>query len=152
MTLMSEVEIGKDDVGSIAHQLRELKPNAPILLRMAEHGQILELKCEMPQCYCPKGRRHFAEAGSENTDWRPSPDHYPVLKSKDGQLRPENVRLAHVRCNQVDFEWRQRTARMLAEYKSLEEIATALNHDKKARTIHGTNKWTPASVRKAYVS
>lgn len=137
---------------SIAEQIRELRPNKRILVRMAEHGQILELKCEMPQCYCPRGRGHFSEPGSTNKDWRPSPDHYPVLESKGGGLTPDNVRLAHVRCNQVDFEWRQRTARMLAEGKSLEAIAVELNENEKVRTIHGTNEWTPSSVRKAYVS
>jgi hypothetical protein len=34
---------------------------------------------------------------------------------------------------------------------SLEAIAEKLNEDK-VRTIHGTNKWTAASVRKAFVS
>ena len=34
---------------------------------------------------------------------------------------------------------------------SLEEIAEKLNAEK-VPTIHGTNKWTAASVRKAFVS
>ena len=42
----------------------------------------------------------------------------------------------------------QRDAR---EEESLEEIADQLNV-KKVPTIHGTNKWTPVSVRKAFVS
>jgi hypothetical protein len=37
---------------SVADQLRELKVKG-ILVQMAERGQILELKCEMPQCYHP---------------------------------------------------------------------------------------------------
>lgn len=152
MTLMSGTKIGNDEVRSVADQLRELKPSKRILVQMAERGQIIELKCEMPECYCPRGRKHFAEAGSGDKHWRPSADHYPILESRDGRLTPDNVRLAHVRCNQVNFEWRQRTAQLLAEGKSLEEIATELNLNEKVRTIHGTNKWTPASVRKAYVS
>lgn len=143
---------GTNEHNSAVERMRDLRPSARILIRMAEQGQILEVKCEMPECYCPKGRKHFADPGSGDKHWRPSADHYPVLESKDGKLTSDNVRLAHVRCNQVDFEWRQRTAQMLAEGKSLEEIARALNNNDKVRMIHGTNKWTPASVRKAYVS
>ncbi len=40
---------------------------------------------------------------------------------------------------------------MLGKRMSLEEIAEALNV-KKVPTIHGTNRWTAASVRKAFVS
>jgi hypothetical protein len=40
---------------------------------------------------------------------------------------------------------------MLGKGMSLEEIAEQLNADK-VPTIHGTNRWTAASVRKAFVS
>ena len=40
---------------------------------------------------------------------------------------------------------------MLAKRMSLEEIADELNR-KKVATIHGTNRWTATSVRKAFVS
>jgi recombinase len=40
---------------------------------------------------------------------------------------------------------------MLKDGMSLEKIAEELNA-KKVPTIHGTNKWTDASVRKAFVS
>lgn len=40
---------------------------------------------------------------------------------------------------------------MLAKRMSLEDIAEELNL-KKVPTIHGTNGWTAASVRKAFVS
>jgi hypothetical protein len=40
---------------------------------------------------------------------------------------------------------------MLGTRMSLEEIAEELNA-KKVPTIHGTNRWTAASVRKAFVS
>lgn len=149
---MQNSESEAAEANPVLDRLRELKPNARILLRMADQRQILELRCEMPECYCPRGRKFFAEPRSGDKHWRPSADHYPVLESQNGKLTPDNVRLAHVRCNQVNFEWRQRTAQMLAEGKSLEEIASALNNNEKVRTIHGTNKWTPASVRKAYVS
>jgi hypothetical protein len=40
---------------------------------------------------------------------------------------------------------------MLAKRMSLEEIAARLNA-KKVPPIHGTNRWTPVSVRKAFIS
>ena len=40
---------------------------------------------------------------------------------------------------------------MLAKRMSLEEIADELNR-RKVPTIHGTNRWTASSVRKAFVS
>lgn len=39
---------------------------------------------------------------------------------------------------------------MLAKGMSLEEIAETLNAGK-VPTIHGTKRWTPSSVRKAFV-
>jgi hypothetical protein len=44
-----------------------------------------------------------------------------------------------------------RINRMLAKRMSLEEIAADLNA-RKVPTIHGTNRWTASSVRKAFVS
>jgi DNA-binding transcriptional MerR regulator len=69
----------------------------------------------------------------------------------EGHLTPDNVRLTHKLCNQRDFEWRTRINAMLGKRMSLEEIAEQLNA-KKVPTIHGTNRWTAASVRKAFVS
>jgi hypothetical protein len=40
---------------------------------------------------------------------------------------------------------------MLGKRMSLEEIAEKLNVEN-VPTIHGTNRWTAASVRKAFVS
>ena len=40
---------------SVADQLRKLGVKG-VLVRMAERGQLLALKCEMPQCYYHKGR------------------------------------------------------------------------------------------------
>lgn len=122
-----------------------------VLVQMADRGQLLALKCEMPQCYNPRGRAAFDPVTTPRTDWAPSPDHYPILKSAGGHLKPENVRLAHVRCNQRDHGWRMRVRTLLAKDKSLEEIAETLNR-KKVPPIHGTDQWTAALVRKAYVS
>ena len=41
---------------SLAQRLVDLGVGR-VLRKMAEHGQLLELRCEMPTCYCPRGRR-----------------------------------------------------------------------------------------------
>ena len=66
-----------------------------VLVRMAERGQLLALKCEMPQCYHHKGRGDFDPVGTPGNKWTPSRDHYPILKSAGGKLVAENVRLSH---------------------------------------------------------
>jgi hypothetical protein len=137
---------------SVADELRKrgLK-NSNILVRMAEAGQLLELKCEMPQCYHPRGRREFDPVEKQRTKWSPSRDHYPILASADGKLGPDNVRLAHTECNQRDHLRRRQIGPRLADGMSLEEIADVLNR-KRIPPFHGTNRWTAPMVRKAYVS
>jgi hypothetical protein len=136
---------------SVADQLRERGvKNANVLVKMAERGQLLALKCEMPQCYCSRGRGYF-ESISPGADWMPTADHYPRLKMHGGRLTPNNVRLGHRFCNQRDYIWRVKINAMLGEWMSLEEIAETLNVEK-VPTIHGTSRWTATSVRKAFVS
>jgi hypothetical protein len=118
---------------------------------MAERGQILELRCEMPQCYCPHGREYFVEKAVPPPDWAPSPDHYPRLKADGGHLDPENVRLAHVLCNRVDYGWRMRIRELLRKKMSLEAIADVLN-EKRVPRPHEEARWSAALVRKAFVS
>ena len=121
-----------------------------VLLQMARDGQIIDVRCEMPQCYCSRGRSHF-DPISPGADWMPTADHYPRLKMHGGHLTRDNVRLAHRVCNQRDYLWRVRINAMLGKRMSLEKIAEELNV-KKVPTIHGTNRWTAAAVRKAFVS
>ena len=121
-----------------------------ILWQLARDGQIIDVRCEMPQCYCFRGRRYF-DKRPPYSDWSATVDHYPRLRMHGGHLTPDNVRLAHLRCNQRDYEWRMRINAMLGKRLSLEEIAEKLNAEK-VPTIHGTNRWTAASVRKAFVS
>jgi hypothetical protein len=135
---------------SVADQLRTLGVKG-VLVQMAERGQLLALKCEMPQCYHRKGRGAFDPVTTPRTKWAPSPDHYPILKSAGGHLVPQNVRLSHVWCNNRDYGWRKQIGTLLAKGKSLEEIAETLNR-KDVPPAHGTNRWTAAMVRKAYVS
>src|SRR2546429_7750207 len=135
---------------SVADQLRALKTRG-VLVQMAERGQLLELRCEMPMCYCHKGREYFDPRSHPLTAWAPSPDHYPRLKADGGHLVPWNVPLAHVLCNREDYGWRMRIRRMLEKGMSLEEIAENLNH-KGIRRPHGSATWSATSVRKAFVS
>jgi hypothetical protein len=121
-----------------------------ILRQAARDGQIVDVCCEMPQCYCHQGREHFDPRPS-GSDWSPTADHYPRLKMHGGHLTADNVRLAHRLCNRRDYEWRTRINAMLLKRMSLEEIAAQLNAQK-VPPIHGTNEWKAASVRKAFVS
>lgn len=134
----------------VAQRLKDLGAH-PVLVRMAKAGQIIGIICEMPKCYCPRGRRHFDERPAVSPKWTISADHYPKLKSEGGRLDPWNVRLGHVLCNREDYGWRSRINAMLKKGKSLEHIAEAFNR-KGIQTPHGANKWSAASVRKAFVS
>jgi hypothetical protein len=138
---------------SVADQLRALGVKGVLvrIQRMAERGQLLALKCEMPQCYHHKGRGSFDAVTTPRSKWAPSPDHYPILQSAGGHLVAENVRLSHIWCNNRDYGWRTQIRTLLAKGKSLAEIAEALN-TKGVPPAHGTNRWTAAMVRKAYVS
>ena len=111
---------------SVADQLRALGVRG-VLVKMAERGQLLALRCEMPQCYHHKGRGAFDPVTTPRTKWAPSPDHYPIVKSAGGQLAPENVRLSHIWCNNRDYGWRTQIRTLLAKGKSLAEIAEVLN-------------------------
>jgi hypothetical protein len=104
----------------------------------------------MPSANCFRGPRYF-EPRSTGSDWSPTADHYARLKMHGGHLTADNVRLAHRLWNQRDYEWRTRINAMLRKRMSLEEIAARLNA-KKVPPIHGTNRWTDTSVRKAFVS
>ena len=118
---------------------------------MAERGQIVELRWEMPKCYCHKGRGYFEPISASRKAWAPSADHYPMLKADGGHLVAWNVRLSHVHCNQVDYVWRMRIRRMLVKGISLEEIAENLNSNG-IRRPHGSVTRAAANVRKAFVS
>jgi hypothetical protein len=122
-----------------------------ILPMMAERGQIVELLCEMPECYCPKGRGYFDPKSNPMKDWGPNVDHAPIPKWKGGKLEADNVRLAHVRCNNTDYGWRKKIGLMLGAGKPLQDIADALNA-KKVPLPRGWKTWTAANVRRAFVS
>lgn len=135
----------------LLQQLEELNVKRGEIVRMARRGQILEVRCEMPTCYCSKGRKHFEARSTPMKDWALNADHYPKLKADGGTLSPGNIRLAHVLCNNLDYSWRTRIRKMLDNGLSLDAIAEELNKTK-VRPPHGTGKWSARAVRKAYVS
>jgi hypothetical protein len=80
-----------------------------ILVTAAAQGYITQLCCRMPECYCPEelgGACYFEPVGGPLPHWMPTADHYPVIKAEGGQLRANNVRLAHRLCNRVDYSIR----------------------------------------------
>ncbi len=129
-----------------------------VLVQMAENGQILKLRCEMPTCYCPDGRQHFDPWPDprhlSEREWSPNADHHPTLKMDGGELRPWNVRLAHVACNNADFGWRKQIRQMLEKDPTLSfaRIAEVLNKKKTVRVPPPAKSWTAKLVRKAYIS
>jgi hypothetical protein len=80
---------------TVAHQLRALGTRG-VLVQLAQRGQIIELRCEMPKCYCHKGRGYFAPRSTPLTDRARSPDHYPRLKADRGLL--PGVRWSETSC------------------------------------------------------
>ena len=136
---------------ALAEQMRETYRMRGILPQMAERGQLLEMRCEMPKCYLHRGARVFDPIGTTPDDWTPSADHYPTLKSRGGKLVPSNVRLGHKKCNRIDFQWRELVAGMLDSGASLSDIAQSLNAQHIERP-HGKSRWTPEYVRKAITS
>jgi hypothetical protein len=142
---------------TVAERLQMLGAKG-VLVQMAKNGQILELRCEMPTCYGPNGRTHFDPWSnaphSSGHDWSPNVDHYPTLKMDGGERRSWNVRLAHVRCNNLDFGWRKRIRAMLEKdpTRSFDAIAKALNKKKKVLVPPGEESWTAEIVRNVYVS
>ena len=119
-----------------------------VLLRLAQDSQIVDVRCEMPQCYCFRGRRHFkadiAECRLDADLDRPLSDAQDARRSPHPRQRPARASVY----SQRDYLWRVRISAMLGKRMSLEKIAEQLNAEK-VPTIHGTNRWTPASVRKA---
>jgi hypothetical protein len=136
----------------VAEELRNFKVQG-ILVTMAEHGQLLAMRCEMPTCDCPKGRETFDVVGTMPDRWIPTEDHFPTLKSKSkGNPKvPSNIRLGHKHCNNADQGRRRQIADMLDQGLSLVTIAERLKAKGVTRSDGRTN-WTPAAVRKALVT
>ena len=135
---------------SVAEQLRVLGVRG-VLVQMAERGQLLALKCEMPQCYHHKGRGAFDPVTTRAPSGRPRRTTTRSISRPAGISSPRTFDCPHVWCNNRDYGWRTQIRTLLATGKSLAEIAEALNR-KGVPPAHGANRWTAAMVRKAYVS
>jgi hypothetical protein len=55
-----------DAEGTPVHKLEALGVRG-ILMQLARNGQLIEVRCEMPQCYCYRGRRHFEPRSARPT-------------------------------------------------------------------------------------
>lgn len=132
----------------LAQRLRDFGVRGQ-LVTMAEAGQLFDLRCEMPTCYCPEGRKHFVKKAQPMPEWAPNVDHSPLMRMLGGERGPDNVRLAHVVCNNRDIGFQRLVGKRLAEHDSLSEIADRLNH-RNIRLPHGQKNWTPRLVRDVY--
>ena len=136
---------------AVAAELRAIGIEHGVFHQMAQQGQLITLECETPKCYCPEGRASFPKPPQPDTDWDPTIDHYPILRSNGGERVPWNVRLAHKLCNREDYAWRARITEMIKEGRSLQEMADELNAKGVLRP-HGSTAWTPEGVRREFVS
>jgi hypothetical protein len=77
-----------------------------ILIKAAEIGYITEVKCGMPECFCPEelgGASYFEPVTHPGTDWMPTHEHFPRSKREGGNRAPDNAVLAHRLCNRLDY-------------------------------------------------
>ena len=91
-----------------AEVARELKERGVtgVLITAAELGYITELRCGMPECFCPEelgGATYFAPRTGTWNDWEPTHEHFPTAKRDGGHRTVENTVLAHRLCNKLDF-------------------------------------------------
>jgi len=95
-----------------------------ILVRAAELGYITEVKCGMPQCFCPEelgGAGYFVPRTNQWNDWEATFEHYPIAKLDGGRRTVDNAVLAHRLCNKLDHFIRHG----LSIEKDLERIRSA---------------------------
>ena len=77
-----------------------------ILVQAARLGYITEVKCGMPQCFCPEelgGASYFVPLADGYSDWNPTHEHFPLSKRDGGQRTVDNSVLAHRLCNRLDY-------------------------------------------------
>ena len=88
----------------MAKKLRALGVKG-ILITAAELGYITEVKCGMPECFCPEelGGASYFEPVTEYSDWNPTHEHFPPPKRDGGQRTVDNSVLAHRLCNRIDY-------------------------------------------------
>ena len=83
----------------MAKRLRDLGVKG-ILVQAAELGYITEVKCGMPQCFCPEelgGAWHFESLTDGYSDWNATHEHFPLSK-RDGAKEPSTTRSSPTAC------------------------------------------------------
>jgi hypothetical protein len=149
--MIEDEEAERERRAAVMRELDAIGIEGGVFHTMAEAGQLIELVCETPRCYCPEGRAFFPEPPIPDSDWDPTIDHYPILRSDGGTRDPWNVRLAHKLCNREDYAWRARITEMIKEGLSLAAMAEELNRTG-VRRPHGSEVWTAENVRRAFVA
>jgi hypothetical protein len=75
-------------------------------------------------------------------DWRPTPNHFPILEKDGGRLTVDNVRLAHRLCSRVDYaknHWgRYPTRSRKARVRSITSVVDASSYSSHERSV---NRW-----------
>jgi hypothetical protein len=77
-----------------------------ILINAAELGYITQMKCGMPECFCPEelgGAWYSEPVTAELRDWMPTLEHFPISKRDGGRESVDNAVLAHRLCNRIDY-------------------------------------------------
>jgi hypothetical protein len=105
---MSRVELDPERGRAVAAELRALGVSG-VLIQAAEQGYITQLKCGMPECFCPEelgGAGHF-DPNNEYSPWNPTHEHFPISREDGGHRTVDNAVLAHRLCNRIDYSIRE---------------------------------------------
>ena len=102
---MTRPSLDPERGAEVAKRLRDLGVKG-ILVQAAELGYITEVKCGMPECFCPEelgGAWHFESLPDGHNDWNPTHEHFPLSKRDGGHRTVDNSVLAHRLCNRIDY-------------------------------------------------
>jgi hypothetical protein len=91
---MAKAAAGADS--SVADELRRLGVKG-VLVQMAERGQLLDLECEMPQCYHHKGRAAFDPMRGRAPSGRPRPTNTRPSSRPAGTSAPRTMMATAIR-------------------------------------------------------
>src|SRR5829696_630724 len=69
----ARIPAAAEDAGETPVEKLEALGVRGILWQLARDGQIIDVRCEMPQCYCFRGRSYF-EPRSPLSNWSPTAD------------------------------------------------------------------------------
>jgi hypothetical protein len=123
---MSRVERDPERGRAVAAELKKRGVKG-VLIQAAEQGYITQLECKMPKCFCPEvlgGAGHF-DPLTEDSDWNPTHEHFPISREDGGHRTVDNAVLAHRLCNRIDYSLRvgRPHARDLAKVEKAREEA-----------------------------